>query len=50
MLAVSNIRNSWDVVAYDALRSFVLPHERVDYPTQTLFVARQLIFFLPPSR
>ena len=34
LLAVKFIRSGWDVVAYDALRSFVLPHERADYPRQ----------------
>lgn len=37
LLAVKFIRNGWDVVAYDALRSFVQPHERVDYPRQVQY-------------
>jgi nucleoside-diphosphate-sugar epimerase len=37
LLAVKFIRSGWDVVAYDALRSFVLPHERVDYPHQVTY-------------
>ena len=34
LLAVRFIRSGWDVVAYDALRSFVQPHERSAYPRQ----------------
>lgn len=37
LLSVKFIRSGWDVVAYDALRSFVLPHERGDYPHQVEF-------------
>ncbi|MFC7397131.1 NAD-dependent epimerase/dehydratase family protein [Chelatococcus sp. GCM10030263] len=37
LLAVKFIRNGWDVVAYDALRSFVQPHERLSYPAQVRY-------------
>lgn len=42
LLAVKFIRNGWDVVAYDALRSFVLPHERVDYPHQVQYRLKRI--------
>lgn len=42
LLAVKFIRNGWDVVAYDALQSFVLPHERIDYPRQVQYRLRRL--------
>ncbi|MBM3505432.1 MAG: NAD-dependent epimerase/dehydratase family protein [Alphaproteobacteria bacterium] len=34
LLAVKFIRSGWDVVAYDALRTFVLPSERAAYAGQ----------------
>jgi nucleoside-diphosphate-sugar epimerase len=37
LLAVKFIRNGWDVVGYDALRSFVQPHERIDYPARVQY-------------
>jgi len=37
LLAVRFIRSGWDVVAYDAFRSFVQPHERVDYPQKVQY-------------
>lgn len=42
LLAVKFIRSGWDVVAYDALRSFVLPHERIKYPHQVQFRLQRL--------
>ena len=42
LLAVKFLRNGWDVVAYDALRSFVLPHERLDYPRHVQFRLRRI--------
>ncbi len=42
LLAVRFIRSGWDVVAYDAFRSFVLPHERTDYPRQVQYRLRRI--------
>jgi UDP-glucose 4-epimerase len=42
LLAVKFIRNGWDVVAFDALRSFVLPHERLDYPRRVQYRLRRV--------
>ena len=37
LLAVTFIRSGYDVVAYDALRSFVHPHERGAYPQRLAY-------------
>jgi nucleoside-diphosphate-sugar epimerase len=42
LLAVTFIRDSWDVVAYDSLRSFVHPHERADYPRRLEYRLRRV--------
>ena len=41
LLAVRFIRSGWDVVAYDALRSFVQPHERSAYPRRVEYRLRR---------
>ncbi|MGD9769307.1 MAG: NAD-dependent epimerase/dehydratase family protein [Pseudolabrys sp.] len=41
LLAVRFLHSGWDVVAYDALRSFVQPHERAAYPRRVEYRLRR---------